>query len=195
MKRALDVLFALCALAVLCLPLVLVAGIILLRDGRPVLFSQERVGRNGHPFRILKFRTMVVENGPTAGVTAGETDTRITATGRHLRKRRLDEFPQLFNVLAGHMSVVGPRPEVPEYVNLEEPLWRTVLSVRPGITGPDSLAFRHEGRELAEAANPDQHYREVILPEKLNVQARYAKGRSLAGDVRVLFRTLGALRG
>ena len=195
MKRAFDILVAWVLLAVLSIPLMLVGGLILLRDGRPVLFSQERVGRHGKPFRILKFRTMVVATGPTAGVTSGESDARITATGRHLRARRIDEFPQLLNVLVGHMSLVGPRPEVPEYVDLDHPLWQTALSVRPGITGPDSLAFRNEGQELADAADANRHYREVILPEKLKLQAQYAKDRSFAGDLRLLFRTFGALRG
>lgn len=195
MKRTFDILVASVLLVALSIPLVLVGGLILLRDGRPVLFFQERMGRSGKPFRIVKFRTMAVATGPTAGVTSGESDARITATGRHLRARRLDEFPQLLNVLVGHMSLVGPRPEVPQYVDLNHPLWQATLSVRPGITGPDSLAFRNEGQELADATDADRHYREVILPEKLKLQAQYAQDRSFAGDLRLLFRTFGALRG
>ena len=182
-------------LLLLGIPLLLVGLVILLREGRPVLFAQERVGRNGRRFRILKFRTMAVAQAPSPEITAGETDHRITATGRFLRRRRLDEFPQLFNVLVGHMSLVGPRPEVPNYVDLEDPRWKGDLSVRPGITGPDSVAFRNEGVELAAARDADHHYREVILPEKLKVQMQYAEERSVLGDVWLLFRTLGALRG
>ena len=161
MKRSLDFLMALALLLLLGIPLLLVGLVILLREGRPVLFAQERVGRNGRRFRILKFRTMAVAQAPSPEIPAGETDHRITATGRFLRRRRLDEFPQLFNVLVGHMSLVGPRPEVPNYVDLEDPRWKVVLSVRPGITDRIS-AFRNE--ELAAASDADLHYREVILP-------------------------------
>ena len=195
MKRGLDFLMALALLILLGIPLLVVGGILLLLDGRPVLFAQERMGRNGRKFRILKFRTMAVAQAPSPEITAGERDHRITTTGRFLRRRRLDEFPQLVNVLVGHMSLVGPRPEVPRYVDLEDPRWTVVLSVRPGITGPDSLAFRNEGIELAAADDADRHYREVILPEKLKVQMQYAKERTVLGDVRLLFRTLGVLRG
>lgn len=195
MKRGLDFLMALGLLLLLGIPMLLVGLVVLLRDGRPVLFAQERVGRNGRRFRILKFRTMAVAQAPSPEITVGETDHRITANGRFLRRRRFDEFPQLINVLAGHMSLVGPRPEVPRYVDLEDPRWKVVLSVRPGITGPDSLAFRNEGVELAEASDADHHYREVILPKKLKVQMQYAEERSVLGDVRLLFRTFGALRG
>lgn len=195
MKRGLDFLMALALLILLGIPLLVVGGILLLLDGRPVLFAQERMGRNGRKFRILKFRTMAVAQAPSPEITAGETDQRITATGRFLRRRRLDEFPQLVNVLVGHMSLVGPRPEVPRYVDLADPRWTVVLSVRPGITGPDSLAFRNEGIELAAADDADRHYREVILPEKLKVQMQYAQERNALGDVRLLFRTLGVLRG
>ena len=181
MKRGLDFLLALALLVLLGIPLLIVGGILLLLDGRPVLFAQERMGRNGRKFRILKFRTMAVAQAPSPEITAGETDHRITATGRFLRRRRLDDFPQLVNVL--------------RYVDLEDPRWTVVLSVRPGITGPDSLAFRNEGIELAAADDADRHYREVILPEKLKVQMQYAQERSVLGDVRLLFRTLGVLRG
>ena len=195
MKRAFDLLVSFALLVLLALPLCAIGLVILLKEGRPVLFRQTRIGRHGTPFSILKFRTMQVATAPTAAVTSGDRDPRITPTGQWLRRRRLDEFPQLLNVLLGHMSLVGPRPEVPEYVDLEDPRWRKVLSVRPGITGPDSLAFSDEGRHLAAAADADAAYREVILPQKLKIQSDYADQRSLLGDLRLLFRTLGALRG
>lgn len=195
MKRAFDLLVSFALLVLLALPLCAIGLVILLKEGRPVLFRQTRIGRHSTPFSILKFRTMQVASAPTAAVTSGDRDPRITPTGQWLRRRRLDEFPQLLNVLLGHMSLVGPRPEVPDYVDLEDPRWRKVLSVRPGITGPDSLAFRDEGRQLAAAADADTAYREVILPEKLKMQSDYADRRSMLGDLRLLFRTLGALRG
>lgn len=195
MKRAFDLFFSFVLLALLALPLCAIAGVILLKEGRPVLFRQPRIGQHGVTFSILKFRTMRVAKGATAAVTSGNRDERITPTGHWLRRHRMDEFPQLLNVMMGHMSLVGPRPEVPNYVDPEDPLWRKVLSVRPGITGTDSLAFRNEGQQLAEATDADSFYREVILPEKLKLQCAYVDQQSLIGDLRILFRTLGALRG
>ena len=113
--------------------------------------------------------------------------------GRALRKRRIDEFPQLINVIRGDMSLVGPRPEVPEYVNLQNSQWQTVLQARPGLTGPDSLVFRKEGEELELSGNPDEYYRDTILPKKLALQAQYVQERSFSGDLDILFRTFGAL--
>lgn len=195
MKRAFDLLVSFALLVLLALPLCAIGLVILLKEGRPVFFRHTRIGRHGTPFSILKFRTMRVASAPTAAVTSGEADPRITPTGHWLRRHRLDEFPQLLNVLLGQMSLVGPRPEVPDYVDLHDEAWRKVLSVRPGITGPDSLAFRDEGEHLARAADADTLYREVILPEKLKIQSAYADRQSLLGDLRILFRTLGALRG
>jgi len=195
MKRAFDLLVSFALLVLLALPLCAIGIVILLKEGRPVFFRQTRIGQHGVPFSILKFRTMRVTTEPTAVITSGERDSRITPTGQWLRRHRLDEFPQLLNVLLGHMSLVGPRPEVPDYVEIEDPLWQKVLSVRPGITGPDSLAFRDEGQHLAAAADADAVYREVILPQKLKIQSDYADQRSLLGDLRLLFRTLGAMRG
>ena len=103
-------------------------------------------------------------------------------------------FPQLWNVLRGDMSLVGPRPEVPRFVEPNDTIWQAVLSVRPGITGPDALAFRNEGEALANSTDPEAHYREVLLPAKLQIQAQYAAERSLLGDLRILFRTLGVLQ-
>ncbi len=182
-------------LLLLGIPLLTVALLLRVRQGKPVLFRQERVGLRGQPFDILKFRTMRPAQTGDAQVTSGEEDDRITAIGAILRRHRLDEFPQLWNVLRGDMSLVGPRPEVPRYVDHSQDIWQTVLSVRPGITGPDALQFRNEGADLAQSKDPEAHYRDVILPAKLQVQADYAQHRSLVGDVRILFRTLGALRG
>lgn len=195
MKRVGDLLVSGLLLLLLAVPMLAVAGLLWWRQGRPILFRQERMGRHGAPFHILKFRTMRAAEPGEALVTSGDSDARVTPIGAALRRRRLDEFPQLWNVLRGDMSLVGPRPEVPRYVNLNDPDWKTTLTVRPGITGPDALAFRNEGEELAEAEDPENHYRQVILPAKLALQVQYAREHSVAGDVRLLFRTLGALRG
>ncbi|MBL6645594.1 MAG: sugar transferase [Flavobacteriales bacterium] len=195
MKRGFDFLAACGLLLLLALPMAVVCLILWQREGRPIFYHQERVGRRGRPFSILKFRTMRPARAGDAAITSGEKDDRITAVGAVLRRRRMDEWPQLWNVLRGDMSLVGPRPEVPEFVDLQSESWQEVLSVRPGITGPDALAFKDEGALLAEAADPKAYYRSHILPQKLQLQQRYAREHSLLGDVRILFRTLSALRG
>jgi lipopolysaccharide/colanic/teichoic acid biosynthesis glycosyltransferase len=193
-KRLFD---AVCAAAglVLLAPLLLVAAVwVKLDSPGPVLFRQTRVGRFGVPFTIHKFRTMRVE--PGAAITVG-ADPRITRAGQVLRQTKLDELPQLWDVLRGAMSLVGPRPELPHYVALyPADLRDRVLAVRPGITDPASLAFSHEAELLAAAADPEREYREVILPAKLKLSADYAARASLATDLRLILATLGrVLRG
>lgn len=190
-KRLFDWVIALGGLLVLGLPMLAIALWIRLDSPGPVFFRQERVGRGGQPFRIHKFRTMVADapaRGPALTVGA---DPRITRAGAWLRRRKLDELPQLLDVLAGHMSIVGPRPEVPHYVALYPPALREqVLAVRPGITDPASLALADESELLARAADPEREYREVILPAKLRAAAGYARQATLATDLRVVWRTL-----
>lgn len=195
MKRVFDLLAAVGLLAILGLPLLAVATVLRLKQGRGVVFRQQRVGRYGQPFEILKFRTMRPQQPGDPAITAGESDVRVTAIGAVLRRFRIDEWPQLWNVVKGEMSMVGPRPEVPEFVDMSDSTWPLILQVRPGITGPDALAFKDEGDILGAAADPKACYRQDILPQKMAIQARYAQERSLGGDVKVLFRTLGALRG
>ncbi|MCH1583040.1 MAG: sugar transferase [Flavobacteriales bacterium] len=195
MKRGFDFLAACGLLLLLALPMVAIGLLLWMREGRPIFYRQQRVGRCGRPFAILKFRTMRPARAGDAAITSGEGDNRITAMGAALRRRRIDEWPQLWNVLRGDMSLVGPRPEVPEFVDLESESWQDILSVRPGITGPDALAFKDEGSLLAGADDPKAFYRSHILPQKVQLQQRYAQEHSLWGDVRILFRTLGALRG
>jgi lipopolysaccharide/colanic/teichoic acid biosynthesis glycosyltransferase len=190
MKRLLDFTVALMALYVLTLPMLAIALWIKLDSPGPVLFRQVRVGRWGNLFHIWKFRTMVAD-APARGlaVTAAD-DPRITRAGRFLRATKLDELPQLVNVLLGEMSLVGPRPEVPQYVALYPPdLREQVLAVRPGITDPVSLAFADEAARLAAAADPEREYREVILPAKLLAAADYAARATLWTDLGVLART------
>lgn len=193
-KRLFDAVCAAVGL-VLMAPLLLIAAVWVKVDSPgPVLFRQTRVGRFGVPFTIHKFRTMRVE--PGAAITVG-ADPRITRSGHFLRQTKLDELPQLWDVLRGAMSLVGPRPELPHYVALyPADLRERVLAVRPGITDPASLAFSHEAELLAAAADPEREYREVILPAKLKLSADYAATASLGADLRLILATLGrVLRG
>lgn len=193
-KRAFDLLLSALGLLVLAPLLLLVALAIKLDSPGPVFFRQQRVGLHGRLFRIHKFRTMRVDAeavGPQ--VTVG-VDPRITRVGRWLRGRRVDEFPQLIDVLLGDMSVVGPRPEVPRFVEHYPAAMRSrVLSVRPGITDPAALAFKDEAALLAAAADPEREYVQVILPRKLARQAEYAEHATLGSDLRVVARTLRVL--
>lgn len=194
-KRLFDILCSGLGLLLLSPLLLAVAAWIKLDSRGPVMFRQERVGRHGRPFRIHKFRTMRVD-APQLGpqITIGD-DARITRSGRWLRASKVDELPQLWDVLRGAMSLVGPRPEVPRYVALYPAALRElVLSVRPGITDPASLSFRNESELLAKAADPEREYVEVVMPMKLNLAADYVRNASLLGDIRLILATLGAIK-
>ncbi|WP_422012249.1 sugar transferase [Roseateles sp.] len=187
-KRLFDVICSVLGLLLLSPLLLLAAAWIKLDSPGPALFRQTRVGRFGVPFTIHKFRTMRVEAG--AALTVG-ADPRITRAGHLLRQTKLDELPQLWDVLRGAMSLVGPRPELPRYVACYPAELRDrVLAVRPGITDPASLAFSHEAELLAAAADPEREYREVVLPAKLRLSADYAEHASLASDLRLILVTL-----
>lgn len=193
-KRALDFTAAVVGLAV-CAPLfALLAILIKLDSPGGVFFAHERVGRHGRKFKVLKFRTMVKDAPKRGGAITAGHDPRITRVGRILRKTKLDELPQLWNVLKGEMSLVGPRPEVEKYVQLWEPQLREiVLSVRPGITGLTQIRYRHEETLLAQQPDPETYYREVLLPLKLQSDAEYVQRRSLWFDLWLLWRTVVAL--
>jgi len=187
LMRALDAAGSLSALVLFSPLLAIVALLILLRDGRPVLFRQTRIGRKGKPFCILKFRTM--HSGISGHPLTALNDRRITGIGRWLRKFKVDELPQLWNVLRGDMSLIGPRPEVAEFVELQDHRWRTVLEVRPGVTDLASLAFRDEEDLLDPAADLETYYRSVILPQKLHLNLHYQKSRTLSRDLKLLWMT------
>jgi lipopolysaccharide/colanic/teichoic acid biosynthesis glycosyltransferase len=192
-KRLFDLLLSALGLLLLAPLLLLIALWVKLDSPGPVFFRQERVGRHGRAFLIHKFRTMRVDNAGLQ-ITVG-ADPRITRSGHFLRASKLDELPQLWDVLRGAMSLVGPRPEVPRYVALYPPgLREIVLSVRPGITDLASLEFRHESELLARAADPEREYVDVLLPQKLALARRYVETASLAQDLRIIWRTLGVLR-
>jgi lipopolysaccharide/colanic/teichoic acid biosynthesis glycosyltransferase len=193
-KRIFDLFFVIPGLLVLSPVLIIIALLIKFKDGGNVLFKQVRVGKNGKHFKVLKFRTMVI-NAENLGnkVTTGN-DPRITAVGSTLRKYKLDELPQLFNVLMGEMSLVGPRPEVPEYVEFYPKDTRDiVLSVPPGMTDRASIEFVNENDLLTNAEDPVSEYRNKVLPIKLDYYVDYVKDRSLWLDFNLILKTVVAI--
>lgn len=193
-KRGLDVALSCVGLAVAAPVLAAAAVAVRMTSPGPVFFRQERVGWHGEIFKIHKFRTMRVGGGSFVSTTG---DPRITRVGSVLRSTKLDELPQLLDVLAGDMSLVGPRPEVPRYVALWSPEDReTILSARPGITDPASIALRNEADRLGEQADPEAYYEQVLLPEKCAMYVDYVRTRSFRGDLAILLGTVRAvLRG
>ncbi|MEO7246779.1 MAG: sugar transferase [Rubrivivax sp.] len=193
-KRLFDLVGAALALLVLTPLLIALALLIKIDSPGPALYRQERVGRHGRPFRIHKLRTMVHGAGG-APLTVGD-DARVTRAGRWLRRTRLDELPQLIDVLLGDMSLVGPRPDVPRYLDQMPPALRErVLRVRPGLTDPVALAHLDESALLARAADPEREYVQHILPAKLQAAADYAEHATFGSDIAVLARTLHRLAG
>ena len=192
-KRLFDLVAAGLGLVLLAPLLLAVAIWIRLDSPGPALFKQSRVGRNGIPFEIYKFRTMRVGGGADRQLTVGR-DARITRAGHFLRRYKLDELPQLFNVVEGTMSLVGPRPEVPRYVACYPPDARlAVLSVAPGITDLASILYKEESEILGRAQDPERAYIETVLPVKLAYYQRYVSERSFWGDLRIIFQTLAAI--
>lgn len=189
-KRLSDLCFSI-ILLILLSPLFLIVAVAIELDSKgPVFFRQERVGLNGRPFNIYKFRTMV-ENAPeiSPNITPSN-DPRITRVGAFLRKWYLDELPQLINVLKGEMSVVGPRPETPEYVALYTPEQRRVLAAKPGMAGPATIVYRNEADLLADCQNPEQFYINYMMHERLNLDLEYVENQSLLCDLRLLVQML-----
>ncbi|RJO65826.1 MAG: sugar transferase [Myxococcales bacterium] len=194
-KRVLDVGVSVSALAALS-PLLAAAGLaVKLYDGGPALFKQRRIGKDFEPFEVWKFRTMTPDAEAKGAAITKAGDSRITPLGRFLRRTKLDELPQLVNVLTGEMSLVGPRPEVERYVRRFEDDYRRILSVRPGLTDYAALDFIDEERLLAETTDVDKVYVENILPRKIELYYRYLDERSLATDLRLIARTLARLVG
>lgn len=192
-KRAMDIVLSACALAVLWPLLLLIALAIWIDDPGPVFYRQVRVGRNGKTFRIFKFRSMVMDADKKGlAITVGR-DSRITRVGAVLRKTKLDELAQLLNVLFGQMSFVGPRPEVPKYVELYTPYQRQVLLVRPGITDYASIAYRNENDLLAGASDPEAMYIEQIMPDKIELNMKYLREISPLADIRLILKTIVAV--
>jgi lipopolysaccharide/colanic/teichoic acid biosynthesis glycosyltransferase len=195
LKRLFDVAAAAAGMVVLALPMIAIACLVKLTSRGPVFFRQERVGRGGRPFFIYKFRTMVPD-APSRGrqITAGD-DPRITRIGRLLRKTKLDEVPQLINVLRGDMSLVGPRPEVPRYVELFRDDYAEILKVRPGVTDLASLVYRDEASILGLAEDPEREYTSRVLPVKIRLAREYVARRSMWLDLCLLGKTVLVLMG
>lgn len=189
-KRMLDILLSFFALALFSPVLAVIALQVRGEDGGPVFYRGVRVGRYGRPFKIFKFRTMVVGADRLGGPSTADDDPRITRVGKLIRKYKLDELPQLMNVLKGDMSFVGPRPEVQHYVDMFTGEEKAILSVRPGITDWASLWNPDEGKILAGSLDPEKTYMEKIRPTKLNLQLKYVRERSFWVDLRIIMRTI-----
>jgi lipopolysaccharide/colanic/teichoic acid biosynthesis glycosyltransferase len=193
LKRLVDILISATALAIFSPVLLTVALLVRATSPGPVFFRQERIGRDFRPFRIYKFRTMVQDAATRGSLVTFGADSRITSVGRILRATKIDELPQLINVLVGDMSLVGPRPEVRKYVEMFRNDYAEVLRVRPGITDPASIKYRNEAEILGRSQDPEREYVERILPDKINLGKEYARNSSLRNDFMIILRTLRAV--
>jgi lipopolysaccharide/colanic/teichoic acid biosynthesis glycosyltransferase len=193
LKRIFDFTFALLGIVFLFSLFLIISLIILITMPGPILFRQQRVGQFGRVFLFNKFRSMRVFKEASRGSFDAGNSSRITPLGHFLRKTKLDELPQLFNVLKGDMSIVGPRPEVKYWTEVYPEKWKIVHSVRPGITDNASILFRNEEEILAKSSNPTETYRNEILPRKLDLYIEYVNNRSFLGDIKVIFKTIKAV--
>ena len=190
MKRPFDIVAATAALFILSPLLGLAALLIKLDSPGPVFFKQERIGRSFRPFWIYKFRTMVRDASTRGGPITVDEDRRITRVGRILRKTKVDEIPQLINILKGEMAIVGPRPEIRHYVELFRRDYEEILKVRPGLTDLASLKYRDEAALLRKAANPEDEYRTRVLPDKIRLAKDYLRRSSFLFDLSLILKTL-----
>jgi len=190
LKSMFDIVFSLIWVIIFSPLFLMIAVLIKLEDKEPIFYKGVRIGRLGKPFRIFKFRSMVVNADRIGGPSTADNDSRITKLGKFLRKCKLDEIPQLINVLNGEMSLVGPRPEVPFYVNMFTEEEKKILTVKPGITDWASLWNSDEGAILAGSKDPEKAYMEKIRPEKIRLQLKYVREQSFWADMRIIFLTL-----
>ncbi|NOX48063.1 MAG: sugar transferase [Chlorobi bacterium] len=190
LKRLFDILLSFAGLFLLIPVFVIIALLIVLGSKGGVFFSQTRVGKNQKDFKLLKFRTMYTGAEKKGLLTVGESDSRITSTGKWLRKSKLDELPQLLNILKGEMSFVGPRPEVRKYVDLYNERQKQVLSVKPGLTDYASIEYVDENEILAKYPDPEKAYIEIIMPAKLQLNQKYIEEKNLLVDLKIIFRTI-----
>ena len=189
LKRVFDILSAVIVLVLLAPLLVVIALIIIIDSKGGVFYKQARIGKDQIPFQLLKFRSMKVDADKDGQITIG-ADGRITKIGRFIRKYKIDELPQLINIIKGDMSVVGPRPEVNKYVQMYNEEQLKVLSVRPGLTDYASLEYINEQEVLGLAADPDKTYIEIVMPAKLALNKKYISERSLSTDLKIIFKTI-----
>ena len=195
MKRQFDICFSIIGLLLL-LPFMLLFSLaIVITSGFPVFYSQNRVGKNGMDFHLLKFRTMKKNADQHGLLTIGENESRITKIGYWLRKYKIDELPQLFNVLTGDMSLVGPRPEVRKYVEMYSPEQKKVLALKPGITDYASLEYSNESSMLAKSSNPELLYINEIIPAKIKLNLKYIEDQGLLTDLKIILKTIGKIFG
>lgn len=189
MKRIFDLFFSFLGILFL-LPIYIIIAILIKIDSNgDILYKQERIGKNGIPFYVLKYRTMIPNAFSKGALTVGSRDPRVTNIGFYLRKYKLDELPQLFNVFLGEMSFVGPRPEVKKYTDLYNAEQKKVLSVAPGITDYASIKFRNENDLLSESDDPEKLYIDQIMPEKLNLNLKYINDNNVFKDIKIIFNT------
>ncbi len=192
MKGFLDIIFSLIVL-ILLLPIVFLFSIILLiSQGAPVFFIQERIGKNGKKFFLYKFRSMTNARDKN-DLLLENNSIRLTYLGKFIRKFKIDELPQLFNVIKGDMSLVGPRPELEQWTSIYRDKWEIVHTVRPGITDPASIYYRNEDEILGNYKNPSEHYLLVILPHKLKIYENYVINNTIMNDIKIIFKTLAVL--
>ena len=193
MKRLFDILFSFIGILILLPFFLLFAILIVLDSGFPVFYSQTRVGKEGKDFSLLKFRSMKKDADKKGLLTIGEKDSRVTTIGYFLRKYKIDELPQLFNVLVGDMSLVGPRPEVRKYVELYNSDQKKVLSVKPGITDYASIEYSNENALLARSINPEHLYITEIMPTKLKLNLKYIEEQNFFTDIKIILKTIGKI--
>ena len=193
LKRVFDIICSLFGIVIL-LPVFVIISIFILLDSKGgIFYRQIRAGKNNADFSLLKFRTMQTDADKKGLLTVGNKDSRVTRIGYFLRKYKVDELPQLFNVLFGSMSLVGPRPEVPKYVSLYNDEQKKVLSVKPGITDYASIEYINENEILAKSANPEQTYITEIMPHKLSINLKYINEKSFATDIKIICKTLAKI--
>ncbi len=193
MKRIFDILTSAIVLLVLLPVWLVIALLIAIESPGGVFYKQVRVGKDNRDFHLYKFRTMRVGSDKKGLLTVGERDNRITRIGYFLRKYKIDEFPQLLNIIKGDMSIVGPRPEVRKYVDMYTPEQMKVLSVRPGLTDYASIKYVNENEVLAASDNPEQTYIDEVMPAKLELNLQYIANQSLLEDIRLIFKTFMAI--
>ena len=190
--RFFDILFSLLGLIILLPFLIVVSILILLSSKGSIFFIQERIGKNGKPFKLVKFRSMRTSHDNQQLITVGD-DPRITPVGKLIRKYKIDELPQLYNVLRGEMSIVGPRPEVPKYVDLYTTLQKRVLSIKPGLTDYASIRYIDENKVLAKSNDPERTYINVIIPEKIRYNIKYIEHQSVKEYFKIIFLTISRI--
>ncbi|MCC6180697.1 MAG: sugar transferase [Bacteroidia bacterium] len=193
LKRLFDIIASLFGLLILSPLFILIALLIVLGSGFPVFYLQIRVGKNNQDFKLFKFRTMRKDSDKKGLLTVGGRDPRVTSIGYYLRKFKLDELPQLFNVIIGTMSLVGPRPEVRKYVNLYTTEQQKVLKAKPGITDYASIEYFSENELLAQSNNPEKTYIEEIMPAKLKLNQRYINEQGILTDIKIILKTIAKI--